>query len=70
MSGAELKVKFLKFELKYNKDLKEDMEELGMKKAFNVDEVDFYINRPFAFMIKEKSTGVILFMGKVTRFNQ
>jgi len=118
MNGAELKVKFPKFELKYDKDLKEDMEELGMKKAFNVDEadfskmsavdlyigllqqftyikvdeagteaaavtvvgmletsagpsssIDFHINRPFAFMIKEKSTGAILFMGKVTRFN-
>lgn len=30
------------------------------------DPVDFYINRPFAFLIKEKSTGTILFMGKVT----
>lgn len=27
----------------------------------------FYVNRPFAFMIKEKSTGTILFMGKVTK---
>lgn len=26
----------------------------------------FYVNRPFAFMIKEQSTGTILFMGKVT----
>ncbi len=25
----------------------------------------FYMNRPFAFLIKEKSTGTILFMGKV-----
>ncbi|MEI3459953.1 MAG: serpin family protein [Bacteroides cellulosilyticus] len=24
------------------------------------------MNRPFAFMIKEKSTGAILFMGKIT----
>lgn len=29
--------------------------------------VDFHIDRPFAFMIKEKSTGTILFMGKVTK---
>ncbi len=29
--------------------------------------VDFYIDRPFAFMIKEKSTGTILFMGKITK---
>lgn len=27
---------------------------------------NFHVNRPFAFMIKEKSTGTILFMGKVT----
>lgn len=27
----------------------------------------FHVNRPFAFMIKEKSTGTILFMGKVTK---
>ena len=26
----------------------------------------FYMNRPFAFLIKEESTGTILFMGKVT----
>ena len=29
------------------------------------DAYDFYVNRPFAFMIKELSTGAILFMGKV-----
>ena len=28
---------------------------------------NFYVDRPFAFMIKEKSTGAILFMGKVTK---
>ena len=28
---------------------------------------EFYVDRPFAFMIKEKSTGTILFMGKVTK---
>lgn len=28
--------------------------------------IPFYVNKPFAFLIKEKSTGVILFMGKVT----
>ena len=27
---------------------------------------DFHMNRPFAFLIKENSTGTILFMGKVT----
>lgn len=27
----------------------------------------FHVNRPFAFMIKEQSTGTILFMGKVTK---
>ena len=27
---------------------------------------DFHMNRPFAFLIKERSTGTILFMGKVT----
>lgn len=32
-----------------------------------VQSVDFHIDRPFAFMIKEKSTGTILFMGKVTK---
>ena len=29
--------------------------------------VDFVLNRPFAFLIKEKSTGVILFAGAVNR---
>ena len=28
--------------------------------------IDFNMNRPFAFLIKENSTGAILFMGKVT----
>ena len=27
----------------------------------------FWVNRPFAYLIKEKSTGTILFMGKVTK---
>jgi serpin B len=29
--------------------------------------IPFHMNRPFAFIIKEKSTGTILFMGKVTK---
>ena len=29
--------------------------------------IPFLVNRPFAFMIKEKSTGAILFMGKITK---
>ncbi|MDR0961548.1 MAG: serpin family protein [Mediterranea sp.] len=29
--------------------------------------VDFHVDRPFAFLIKELSTGAILFMGKVTK---
>lgn len=29
--------------------------------------IPFFVNRPFAFMIKEKSTGAILFMGKITK---
>ena len=28
--------------------------------------VPFFVNRPFSFMVKEKSTGAILFMGKIT----
>ena len=31
--------------------------------------IDFTLNRPFAFLIKEKSTGVILFAGAVNRLN-
>lgn len=31
------------------------------------DVVSFTMNRPFIFMIKEKSTGAILFMGKITK---
>lgn len=111
-----LEVKFPRFELKYNKNLIEDMSSMGIKDAFveakadfsamsaadlfigllkqytyiKVDEegteaaavtvggmletaegpgsgVQFHINRPFAFMIKEKSTGTILFMGKITK---
>ena len=27
----------------------------------------FYINRPFAYIIREKTTGTILFMGKVRK---
>ncbi len=29
--------------------------------------ISFYLDRPFAFVIKEKSTGAILFMGKITK---
>lgn len=29
--------------------------------------VDFYVNRPFVFFIREKSTGTILFAGRVTK---
>ena len=29
--------------------------------------IPFYVDRPFIILIKEKSTGVILFMGKVTK---
>lgn len=29
--------------------------------------IPFFVNRPFAFIIKEKSTGAILFMGKITK---
>ena len=28
--------------------------------------INFYVNRPFLFVLKEKSTDMILFMGKVT----
>ena len=113
---ANLNVKFPCFELKYKKDLVEDMIAMGLKDAFDeeranfsnistsplflglldqhtyikVDEegteaavvtvggyldnsvgpsnpFTFHMNRPFAFFIKEKSTGTILFMGKVTK---
>lgn len=115
LSDVTLNVKLPRFELKYDKDLMEDMQEMGMKDAFDsrcadfsemsdaklfvglleqytyvkVDEEgteaaavtvggmldsagpgmdkQFYVNRPFVFLIKEKSTGVILFMGKVTK---
>lgn len=30
--------------------------------------IEFYLNRPFAFLITETSTGTVLFMGKVTKF--
>ena len=116
LSGATLNVKLPRFELKYDKDLIEDMEEMGMKDAFDeiradfsgmADEdlfisllqqftyvkvneegteaaavtvggmmdaapgpsavIPFYADRPFIFLIKEKSTGTILFMGKITK---
>ena len=114
----ELSVCFPRFELKYKKDLVDDMCAMGMKDAFDADMADFsamsssplflgllgqytyikvdekgteaaavtvggmldaaapgpstdilpfHMNRPFAFIIKEKSTGAILFMGKVTK---
>ena len=114
LNSRELEVKFPRFELKYNKILKNDMTAMGIKDAFDakadfsamsdddlfiglleqhtyikVDEegteaaavtvsgfitsagpgggMRFHVNRPFAFIIKEKSTGTILFMGKVTK---
>lgn len=118
MHGMELEVKFPKFELKYDKDLIEDMKDMGMKDAFGANKADFskmsaadlyigvlqqftyikvdeegteasavtvvgmldtsvgpsspihfYVNKPFAFLIKEKSTGAILFMGRISQFN-
>lgn len=117
LSGTMLNVKLPRFELKYDKGLIEDMQEMEMKDAFDsrcadfskmsneelfvdllqqytyvkVDEegteatavtiagmvdaaapgssavIPFYVDRPFVFLIKEKSTGTILFMGKVTK---
>lgn len=113
--SQNLQVKFPRFEMGYEKDLKEDMMNMGIKEAFG-DNADFsqmtssamrltilkqysylkvneegteaasvtkgghlvtaitptvpepfYMNRPFAFMIKERSTGTVLFMGKVTK---
>jgi serpin B len=32
--------------------------------------VDFIVNKPFLYVIKEKSTGVILFIGKIEEINQ
>lgn len=34
----------------------------------SIGPVEFYLNRPFAFVITETSTGTVLFMGKVTKF--
>ena len=31
------------------------------------DTLDFNMNRPFAYLIREKKTGTILFMGKVRK---
>lgn len=116
LSRAMVDVKLPRFELKYDKDLIGDMQEMGMKDAFDGRRADFsemsdaelfvgllqqytyvkvdeegteaaavtvggmmdsaagpgmdklfYVNRPFVFLIKEKSTGAILFMGKVTK---
>ena len=38
----------------------------GMTGDPYAEKVEFNMNRPFAFLIKEESTGTILFMGKVT----
>ncbi len=38
--------------------------------APGVSEVDFIVNKPFLFAIQEKSTGVILFMGKVAEIKE
>ena len=113
----ELGVALPRFEIKYKKNLNDDMKAMGMKDAFDDSKADFsaisssplylsllnqstyikvdeegtkaaavtlgglwagapgpsssilpfWVNRPFAYLIKEKSTGTILFMGKVTK---
>lgn len=45
---------------------------LGMDGNPGIDEskpIDFHVNRPFLFFIKEKSTKTILFMGKIAKLN-
>ena len=34
------------------------------------DPLPFYVNRSFFYIIKEKSTGIILFTGKMSSLNQ
>lgn len=41
-----------------------------METSMPADPVPFHVDRPFAFLIKEKSTGAILFMGKITDLSQ
>jgi len=113
LSRNTLRIKLPKFKLEYERDLKDDLKDMGMIVPFNEREADFtnmgpdlfiglvkqktfvevneegteaaavtivgmetnagpgsytipfHVNRPFIYLIKEKSTGVILFMGKV-----
>lgn len=116
MEFYNLNVSFPRFDLKYEANLIEAMQSLGITDIFDKDKADFsnlssdklsvsllkqascinvnekgaeaatttivggaetspgspyfnaefHMNRPFAFLIKERSTGTILFMGKVT----
>lgn len=44
---------------------------VGIEKSIGPDDpLPFYVNRSFIYIIKEKSTGVILFMGKMSFFEQ
>lgn len=72
MSAAELYVGILQQFTYINVD-KEGTEAAAVTVGGMLDSaglpvtIPFYVDSPFAFMIKEKSTGAILFMGKVTK---
>lgn len=43
---------------------------VGIKESSANNPLPFYINRSFIYIIKEKSTGIILFMGKMSFFEE
>lgn len=43
---------------------------IGMEVTSMPQYIDFNVNKPFIFFIREKSTGIILFMGKVGNVNK
>ncbi|KAK8959790.1 Serpin-ZXB [Platanthera guangdongensis] len=52
-----------KFKISFNFDASDVLKQLGLKSIFST--VDFVADHPFIFVVREDTTGAILFFGHV-----